>query len=157
VPASPTHDVCPSPHVETQVLATHCEPGPHVAPHEPQLPGSIVVSTHWLPHWVVPPPQLNPHTLCEQTCPALHTVPQPPQFWLSRVVSLQAPPQTTSPALQKLASGNGPVAESSMVQPETPCTATSTNAKNGKASQRFTIVIVLLWPPNTSFMGASNA
>jgi hypothetical protein len=46
VPPSSTQSVCPRPHDETQLPATHCEPGPQAAPHLPQLLGSIEVSTH---------------------------------------------------------------------------------------------------------------
>jgi hypothetical protein len=95
-----------------------------VFPHEPQLLGSLVVSTHMLVQSVIPPEHW--HALLVQLDPLGQTLLHCPQFWSSCVVSTQRLPQTVK--LQVLASvmgvleslGGGGGAASWMVDPSFP-------------------------------------
>jgi hypothetical protein len=99
--------------VEVHWLFWHDSPAGHMWKQEPQLFGSLVVSTHWLPHaWSggmqITVPQTSPPFGCgkqhapiwQRLAPAGHALPQPPQFARSVVVSTQPPAQQDRPAGQ---------------------------------------------------------
>ena len=85
VPAGQVHE--PS----TQVV-----PSEQAWPHDPQLAGSVLVSTQSAPHAVVPG-AAHEHLPPAQVCSAEHAVPQLPQWVRSVWVSTQAVPQLVRP------------------------------------------------------------
>jgi hypothetical protein len=69
-------------------------------PQLPQLLGSLLKSTHILPHAALPPTHAKLHTPSKHTpappSGAVHVAPQPPQFFGSAAVSVHVPSQLTS-------------------------------------------------------------
>jgi hypothetical protein len=69
---------------------TQGSPGPHAAPHAPQLSGSLPRFAHWPEHAVVAPVQT--HWPPTHACDGSHALPQPPQLRGSAAVSTQLSP-----------------------------------------------------------------
>jgi hypothetical protein len=63
----------------------------------PQFAGSLVVSTHAVPHSWVPPEQVVAQTLDEQACPLGQALPQAPQLAASFVVFTHELPHRVVP------------------------------------------------------------
>ena len=64
-------------------------------PQSPQLLGSVVGSTHAVPHNLSPVAQVRVHEPAEQTFPPVHIVPQAPQLFGSLARSAHVPEQST--------------------------------------------------------------
>ena len=103
---APPQSVAPAPHVATQFPALHTETmgvppsgtppsggggAMHLMPQEPQLSGSLMVSTHTPEQFTVPGG--HAHTPFEQSWPDEQTLPQAPQLLRSTFVSVQPPAQ----------------------------------------------------------------
>ena len=89
---TPPQSIAPAGH--RHAPAPHDLPPVQTLPHPPQLMGSVLVSTHAVPHRVSVP-QL--HAPAVQLSPAGQTLPQLPQFFASVPTSTQAPEQFVVP------------------------------------------------------------
>jgi hypothetical protein len=76
-------------------------PPVQMTPQAPQFWGSVVVSTHALPHASVIAEHDGAHALEAQTSPVAHVMPHAPQLPGSVVRSTQRPPQFFCPAGQR--------------------------------------------------------
>lgn len=90
------------PHLQTP--RTQAAPVEQRLPQVPQLPRSLVGSTHVLPQQICPIPQALPlvphwHVPPEQVSPCAQAWPQAPQFFTSVAVWEQPLPQQASPLL----------------------------------------------------------
>ena len=87
----PWHDVNPVAQPIWHWPLTHWLPGPHRLPHDPQLFGAELVSTHWLLQVASPPP--HAHAPATQLAPAPHTRLHVPQLDGSVWMLVQPPLQ----------------------------------------------------------------
>lgn len=90
----------------------------HLAPQPEQLSGSLVMSTHALPHVVRGRHEKSQFPLTQIAVPnsgAVHTAPQPSQLVGSDFRFTHLPPQTVWPSLQTTAPSVPPVEVPSVV------------------------------------------
>ena len=93
--------VWPIGHVETQVPLLHTCVELQVTPHPPQLAGSELVNTHWLPHEMKPGRQRQV-PMKQPTEPLPQTLPHEPQLLGSMAVSVQVPLHSVKKGAQVL-------------------------------------------------------
>jgi hypothetical protein len=75
--------------VEVQMLPVQICPVAHLAPHAPQLSGSLVKSAHIEPHAICPAGHERRHPPPEQMLPGPHARPHAPQLFGSFMRSAQ--------------------------------------------------------------------
>lgn len=95
----PLHCARPGEHMATQVPDWQSKPLPHAFPHEPQLAGSLDVSTHApFAHWVSG--ALHWHRPPAHCSRPVHARPHAPQFALFVCGSTHWPLQLVRPPVQ---------------------------------------------------------